>query len=123
MRKGRLVVALLVTGLVLTGIGVAGVWATCFRRGDLVERVLQYRSTYGGGNSYIYFRPRTALTNSVYYYCRVLLNEANGPELLAVAASAKSNRVEVNALGDRSSCPTSGTGRFMGECNYIYMLN
>ena len=43
--------------------------------------------------------------------------------VISEAAASKAARVEVNSQGSRSSCPTTGTARYMGDCNYIYMLN
>jgi hypothetical protein len=99
-------------------VAATSVQASCNVSGQIVERVLTYRNS----SSYIYFRPRTALTNSSYYYCRVLRDERTGDRMISEAASAKSNRVEVNAQGTSSSCPTSAS-RYMGDCYYIYMLN
>jgi len=115
--------ALLVTGLGLTGIGVTSVQAACLQTEQIVERVLTYSAAYGAGASYIYLRPRTALTNTVYYYCRITQAEPSGNKMISEAASAKSNRVEVNVQGNAAACPAAGAGRFMGDCDYVYMLN
>jgi hypothetical protein len=119
MRKGRLVLALLITGLVLTGIGVTSVQALCYRPSMQVERVLQYYDS-AGGNTYIYLEPARSVTNTTYYYCRSAGNQTmSGARMAAIAATAQANRSEVYVYGTAGSCPSSG---YIGDCYYIYML-
>ena len=90
-----------------------GAQASCFASNQMVERVLSY-ATYG----YIYFRPESSLTNSTYYYMRT-----TSQQILALAAAAQASRSKVNGLGNASSCPSTGTARYMGEATYLYVLN
>ncbi len=87
--------------------------AACIVSAQIVERVLSY-----DGNTYVYFRPKGALTNSFYYYMRT-----TSDQIASTAANAQTDRTEVNAYGQATSCPTSGTARYMGDALYIYMIN
>ena len=111
---------LIVSGAVFGALVVStSAQALCTQSGQIVERFLAY--DYGA--SYVYFRPRTALTNSTYYYCYIRSSDPGADRMASAAASSKANRVEVNVRGEATTCPTSGTARFMGDCDYIYMLN
>jgi len=85
--------------------------ATCYVAALQVERVLSY-GTYG----YVYMRPAGALTNSFYYYFRT-----DSDKILSTAANAQTDASRVNAYADATSCPTTGTARYMGNANYIYI--
>ena len=86
--------------------------AVCNAFGYQVERVLSY-GTYG----YVYLRPAGALTNSFYYYART-----TSDKILSTAANAHTDSSRVNVSGDAASCPGAGTGRYMGNANYVYIL-
>jgi hypothetical protein len=114
IRKIATVAALLVSGLASLNAN-----AYCFQSAQIVERVIAYNS----GNGYIYFRPRTALSNSSYYYCYARGSDAGYDAIMSTAAAAQTSRTEVNVYGEADTCPTSGTGRYMGDCYYLYMVN
>jgi hypothetical protein len=103
----------LIAGVLATSLlGSLNANAACFASAQQVERVLSY-GTYG----YIYLRPAGALTNSFYYYVRT-----DSDKILSTAANAQTDSSRVNVYGDAASCPTAGTGRYMGNATYVYML-
>lgn len=85
--------------------------AACYQGAMQVERVLSY-----GTYSYIYMRKAGALTNASYYYMRT-----SSDKILSTAANAHTDSSRVNAYGNAASCPTAGTGRYMGEAIYVYI--
>ena len=109
MKKSIVTLALVATALLSS----AGAQASCFVSNQIVERVLSY-GTYG----YVYFRPESSLTNSTYYYMRT-----TSDKILSLAGDSQTNRSKVNALGNATTCPTTGTARYMGEATYLYLLN
>jgi hypothetical protein len=109
----------LATAFAASMVAATNVQAACNSSYNIVERVL----TYSSGTTYVYFRNSWGLLSSYYDYCLIPNNLAGGDRLAALAASAKANRVEINVQGSASSCPTTGTGRYIGVCNYFYLLN
>jgi hypothetical protein len=87
--------------------------ATCSISEQIVERTISY-ATY----CYVYFRPVGALTNSFYHYMR-----STSDKICSVANSAQTDRSQVSASGNATSCPTAGTSRYMGDATYLYIVN
>ena len=94
--------------------GTTSAQAVCTQSGQIVERVIAYSSNI----CYMYLRPRTALTNSVYHWAR-----SSNDKICDLAGDAKTTRTEVNVSGNAASCPTAGASRYMGDARYIYLLN
>lgn len=87
--------------------------ATCFVGNHIVERVLSYN-----GGAYVYLRPAGAITNSVGWYFYT-----TSDMVVSAATASQTDRTSVNAVGDATACPTTGTIRFMGNSVYLYMIN
>ena len=107
--------SLLSLGIVLAGgmMAATGAQAACSVSSQIVERTISY-ATY----CYVYFRPKGALTNTFYYYMR-----STSHTICSLAGDAQTNRSEVSASGNASSCSTSGIARYMGDANYLYVVN
>lgn len=96
-------------GSALLLLGAANANAACNYAGK-IERIYQSSTT-----TYVYLKSLSSLTSSTYYYCNT-----SDPDLANAMHSAKANGEQyVYVSGNRSSCPTSGTGRYMGSCVYI----
>lgn len=89
--------------------------ATCSQYGK-VKRVYAYN---GGSSNYNYFyiTPRTTTTTSYMYYVYVSSLDGRSASLLNSAANS-GDTVLIN--GSISTCPTTGTFRYMGQVNYSY---
>ena len=106
---------LLVLGSVLAASMVAATsaQAACSITSHIVERAIAYPAY-----CYVYFRPEGALTNSFYYYMR-----STSDKICSMANSAQTDRSKVSASGDATTCPTTGTARYMGDATYLYIVN
>jgi hypothetical protein len=85
--------------------------ASCYVNGPIV-RVTQYDDSYTTTGCYIYMR--NSALSSYYYYTR-----SNDDDTCSNAVVAATTGVDTYISGNASSCPTSGTGRYMGIVNYL----
>ena len=83
-------------------------------------KVVRFYSTVAGSSdfSYVYILPRTTSIVTFGYYYRVNAEDANA--LFAVSA-ASASRQTVRITGTASSCPTTGTWRYGGLLDNIYV--
>lgn len=79
--------------------------ASCYQYGYVI-RVLAYPGTTS--SNYIYLR--TSSTTNLWYYART-----TDAKLTEAAATALTNRTRVYINANATSCPTSGTARYMGN--------
>ena len=86
--------------------------ASCGKTGPIV-RVTNYDDSYSSRACYIYMRSGGPLT-SYYNYTRT-----NDDNICTTASIAATSGVDTTVRADASSCPTSGTARFMGELSYL----
>ena len=86
--------------------------AVCTINGPIV-RVLQYDDSYTSSGCYLYMRPGGPLA-SVYYYAR-----SNDDNTCTNAAIAVTSAVDTTVSGDAATCPTTGTGRYIGVVRYM----
>lgn len=102
--------------LALSALVVAGMLpltsnAVCTQTGH-VERVTAYDDSLGNAYHYIYIR-NSALTN---YFWSIRTTD---DEMAEIAADALTSTTRVSVQGDAATCPTTGTGRFMGNLRYL----
>jgi hypothetical protein len=86
--------------------------ASCYINGPIV-RVVQYDDSYTSIGCYIYMRSSGPLSSD-YYYTRT-----NDDNICSSAVTAATTAADSSVLGNASSCPTTGTGRYMGEVQYL----
>lgn len=84
--------------------------ATC-AQGGFVERVTAYNDGVGTYH-YIYMR-NSALTNYWWY------TRTTDDEMAVMASTALTSKTRVSIQGDAATCPTTGTGRYMGNMRYM----
>jgi hypothetical protein len=83
--------------------------AACTQASGYVIRV---STNPGAGSSYIYFR----LNARDNYYWYGITSDA---KLIDAAISALTNRTKIYITGNASSCPTSGSSRYIGTVTYL----
>jgi len=66
-------------------------------------------------DSEIYFR--SSLTSGYIFFCKT-----RDDRLINAAIKAMTNQINVEAQGTAGSCPTTGTKRYMGLCDWITLL-
>ena len=86
--------------------------ASCSVSGVIV-RVTQYDDSYTSTGCYIYMRSNGPLT-SYYHYTKT-----NDDNTCTNAAIAVTSSVDVRVNGSATSCPASGSSRYMGLVNYL----
>ena len=84
--------------------------ATCTKSG-IVVRVTDYADGVG---SYHYIYMKTSALSTIYYYTRT-----TDDNMAEIANNALTSQVRVTIQGDRSTCLTTGTGRYQGNLRYI----
>lgn len=85
--------------------------ASCYITGPIV-RVTNYADAYSSTGCYIYMR--NSALSSYYYYAR-----STDDDICSIATTAATTGVDVSMSGNAASCPTSGTGRNMGDTDYL----
>ncbi len=99
----------IVVGLALS-VMPAAAQATCTITGTMA-RVTANSDSFSTFH-FLYFRAFS--TSSVYYFGRSF------DDMIAeVATTAVANGTKVTVSGDAASCPTSGTGRFIGNVRWV----
>lgn len=86
--------------------------ASCTINGPIV-RVIQYDDAYTSTGCYIYMRSGGPLT-SYYHYSR-----SNDDNTCTNATIAATSGIDTTVSGAATSCPTTGTGRYMGTVRYM----
>jgi len=85
--------------------------ATCTQSGH-VERVTAYDDAVTGVYHYIYIR-NSALSN-IYWSVRT-----TDDEMAEIATDALTSTTRVTIQGDIATCPTTGSGRYVGNLRYL----
>ena len=88
--------------------------SACYINGPIV-RVIQYDDAYTTTGCYIYLRSGGPMS-SFYYYSR-----SNDDNVCSSAVTALTSSVDVAISGNVTSCPTTGTGRWIGLVNYMWV--
>ncbi len=102
---------------VVVALSAQGAAAACQQYG----KVARFYSSVAGSSdfSYVYILPRTKSVATFGYYYLIEAEDAN--TLFAVSAASASHQT-VRIVGAASSCPTSGTWRFGGKLESIFVF-
>jgi len=118
MKSREIAVVLVLIGFILLSSSFAQ--ASCTVSGKVVTVAVNYTS----GWVTVYIAPFTTTIASVYYYGYIPNNSSYGAypydQLINLYQNALGSGVSAFAVGNTSSCPTSGTSRYIGVITQGY---